>query len=185
MTDDADDEKRPAWMAEVYPDPADFQELARRFAKAHVVADWCQLCGRRVELGELAWQLPAKRRGNSRPWVCSECFWRDGDPTPNSVHRKVRFRLAHKKPASLSTPELRLAVEALDWHHRDDMDDDLGQLLDELERRVVADKPNLSNALAVSLADALSTLPDVERVDPNLLASRPWVLPDTHDRSWD
>lgn len=73
----------------------------------------------------------------------------------------------------------------MDWHYRDDMDDDLGQLLDELERRVVADKPDLSNVLASALADALSMLPDVERVDPRLLASRPWVLPEVHDRSWD
>lgn len=176
MEEVSEEPERPAWMAEVYPDPADFQEFARRFAKAHVVANWCQLCGRRVKLGELAWQLPPKRRGNQRPWVCSECFWRDGEPTPNSVHRKIRFRLAHKKPASLSTPELRLAVEALDWHFRDDMHDDLGQLLDELERRVLADKPTISQVLATALADALSALPDVEEVDPKVLASRPWVL---------
>lgn len=185
MTGTQDEQERPAWMAEVYPDPAQFQEFARRFAKAHVVAGWCQLCGRRVELGELAWQLPRKRRGSSRPWVCSECFWRDGDPTPNDVHRKIRFRLSRNKPASLSTPELRLAVEALDWHFRDDMDDDLGHLLDELERRVEADRPNLSNALAAALAEALATLPAVERVDPQLLGSRPWELPLVHSRSWD
>jgi len=177
MNDVPETPERAAWMAEVYPDPADFQELARRFAKAHVVANWCQLCGPRVELGELAWQLPPKRRGNQRPWVCSECFWRDGDPTPNSVHRKIRFRLAHKKPASLSTPELRLAVEALDWHFRDDMDDALGHLLDELEGRVLADKATISQVLASALADALSALPDVDKVDPKVLASPPWVLP--------
>lgn len=185
MSAASEDPQRPAWMAEVYPNPDDFQELARRFAKAHVVANWCQLCGRRVELGELAWQLPPKRRGNQRPWVCSECFWRDCEPTPNSVHRKIRFRLAHKKPASLSTPELRLAVEALDWHHRDDMADDLGRLLDELERRVVEDKPALTSTLAALLAEALSALPGVDEFDPKSLASRPWTLPETSRLSWE
>ncbi len=159
------------------PSPKDYATAERRYARTFSSAGWCQLCGLCVPAGDLAWDLPRDRRGESRrPLVCTNCFWRAGVPTADSVHLKIRFRVAHHKPASLSWADIKAAIGALDAVQAGSEDSELEWLLASLDERLALNRTNLTNVEASQLADALFNLESVRLPDPRAIASPPWEL---------
>src|SRR5690349_13233080 len=118
-------------------DLEDFEAVAQRYSATFDYAGWCQLCGKLLPAGDVVWQLPRKRAGSGRyPIVCAHCFWQDDKPTADTVHRKIRFRVAHHKTASLSKVELEAAIDALDAVDAGSYDSTLDDFLLQLEDRL-------------------------------------------------
>lgn len=159
------------------PNSDDYEHMAQYFALNLHRGGWCQLCGQQILASDVAWELPPKRRGSSRrPVVCAICFWQAGVPTADTVHLKIRFRVTHGKPASLSWAELKTAIDALDAVQAGREDPELEQLLSALDKRLASDKTNMTNAEAARLADALFGLESVRIPDPRAIASPLWEL---------